>query len=47
MKSLAGKISKKWNKLREKLEEKYSGLTKERALIPVNNENDWLGRLKH
>lgn len=47
MKSLAGKISKKWQQLKERLEEKDTNLAKEGSLIPVNNENDWLDRLKH
>lgn len=45
MKSVAGKISEKWNKLKEKLEEKYSDLTKEGVLVPVSKEDNWFDRL--
>lgn len=45
MKSVADKISAKWNKLKEKLEQKYSDLTGEGVLVPVNKEDNWLDRL--
>lgn len=46
MKSVIGKISKKWNKLKEKLEQKYSELTGECVLVPVSKEDNWLDRLQ-